>query len=213
MNLIFVHIPKTSGVSFAGAVRHVYGKEYNAYRVIRLRPGTDTLLRTDYISRKNIWDVAMEKRLPPDVNWLTDHVPVQLYDGLFPGVPRVTWLRDPVQRVVSAYIHDLTRSIIDPCDIYKYINMDEKRNLMTYFTAGGNLKLFAFVGLTERFNRDLAQLAEMLGWPPGYPVSYINKTKDPGMKKRLLSDPALVAEIRRLNRDDCALYKRAQEMK
>lgn len=212
MKLIFVHIPKTGGVSFAEAVRHVYGEEYNAYRVIGLRPEADTLLRADYSLRKSTWNAAMEKRLPPDANWLTDHVPVQLYDGLFPGVPRVTWLRDPVQRVVSAYIHDLTHGIVDPCGIYRYINMDEKQNLMTYFTAGGNLKLFAFVGLVERFNRDLARLAEMLGWAD-YPVSYANTTNELGLKKRLLSDPALVSEIKRLNQDDCELYKQAQEMK
>lgn len=164
MNLIFTHIPKTGGMSFMEALRHVYGGEYNAYNILGIRPEHDDLLYVDYDARKASWDKAMEK-LPPLINFLTDHVPVQLFDGWLPGVKRVTWLRDPVQRIISRYVYSAGHRHSEEA-LQHFINHPRARNVMTFYTAGGDLDRFFFVGIAERFTQDLAQLAELLNWPP-----------------------------------------------
>lgn len=217
LELISVHIPKTAGVSFHTVLKHVYGEVTSAYGYLdepRIRPEFDSLLYKDYDARKALWDKAMAK-VEPDVRVLADHAPVQLYDGLFPKARRVAWLRDPVQRVISNYIHivhtDLHHAfrMRQGYDIYEYIHWKRDRNRMTFFTAGGDLERFFFVGIVEHFERDLAALAKSLKWPPSYPAVHSNVNKNPALKAKLLADPAVVAEIRKLNQQDIELYRRA----
>jgi len=126
-------------------------------------------------------------KVGPEARVLADHMPVQLYDGLFPEAKRVVWLRHPVRRLVSRYLH-FWHPEIDH-DIYEYIREDRAQNLLTYFTGGGDLSRFFFVGITERFEQDLARLARLLGWPPGYPVVRDNVCKHPKLKAKLNSLP------------------------
>ena len=208
MKLIQTAIPKTGCVSFMHTLKHVYGGETNAYdTIIRGRPESDNLIYADYDARKASWDAGM-KNLPPVVNFLTDHVPVQLYDGWLPDVPRVTWLRDPVKRVVSHYIHNVGDKH-SRYRLQRFIHNPRFRNMMTFYTGGGNLDRFAFVGILGRYNRDLARCAELLGWPPDYPVVHLNTCKYPALKAELLADALLLAEIDELNQLDRGLYWRA----
>ena len=154
-------------------------------------------------------------KVKPHVQVLADHAPVQLYDGLFPEAKRITWLRDPVARVISNFIHakhyaQISRSWA-ACtqNIYEFINYEKQRNVMSFFTAGGDLDRFFFVGIVEHFERDLALLAWRLGWPDGYPVAYRNKAKNPGAKMMLSIDKDVVAAIEKANQQDIELYRRA----
>lgn len=210
VELIVIHIHKTGGVSLLQALEHVYGKSFSPYSFLNARPGGDSMLYTDYETRKRTWDEAVAQ-VPEQERILMDHMPVQLFDGLLPKAKRITWLRDPVHRVISSYIYDRwgERIISRDCSIQEFINLPEQRNVMTFFTAGGDLDRFFFMGITEYFAHDLAYLAGLLGWPPGYPTTHDNVCMDPDLKEKLLSDPALVSEIERLNQQDCELYRRA----
>lgn len=217
--IISIHIMKTAGVSFHVALQRVYGKVISAYQYLDepgMRPERDDLLYIDFPERKRLWDIAMD-RVGPDVQILADHAPVQLYDGLFSEARRVTWLRDPVARVISNFIHARHYAHLSPTweqytkSIYQFINYERERNVMSFFTAGGDMGHFFFVGITEHFQRDIARLAGMLGWPEGYPVVYRNKVKNPELKMMLLADKDVVAEIERLNQWDIELYHRALE--
>jgi len=161
---------------------------------------------TDYDAFKVVWDTCMEN-VPDRVRVLQNHAPAQLFDGLFPGAQRITWLRNPVKRVVSAYLYDLKAKMIPKDEkIYDFIARPEQRNVMTFFTAGGDLSRFAFVGLTERFDDDLQRLADVLEWPPGYPIEHLNTTSRRSVAKRLLSTKKVVTSIQAMNQDDMDLY-------
>lgn len=210
IELISIHIHKTGGCSLLRALRYVYGSEepFTPYTLLGIRPERDYLLYTDYDARKMAWDEAM-KRVPKHVRVLQDHMPVQLFDGLFPNAKRIVWLRNPVHRVISAYIYDLTKGLIErDCDIRQFITRDRERNVMTFFTAGGDLEQFFFVGMLEDFAQDLAHLADLLGWPLGFPIAHDHQCRRPNLKEEFLSDPGLTSEIEALNCLDCELYDR-----
>ena len=217
VEIISIHIMKTAGVSFHIALEHVYGRVVSAYQYLDepgMRPERDDLLYADYPERKRLWDIAMGE-VKPHVLVLADHAPVQLYDGLFPEAKRVTWLRDPVARVISNFIHARHYTHLSPTweqyteSIHQFINYERERNVMSFFTAVGDLDRFFFVGIVEHFQHDLSLLAWRLGWPEGYPVTRRNKTKDSELKTALLADKNVVAEIERLNQQDIELYRRA----
>lgn len=208
VEIISIHVMKTAGVSFHIALRHVYGEvvasfEYLGRPLHAIRPARNVSLRDTYDVYKSLWQEAMGK-VGPEVRVLADHMPVQLYNGLFPEAKRIVWLRDPVHRLVSRYVHRWRPGY----GIYEYIAEDRAQNVMAYFTAGGDLDRFFFVGIVERYEQDLAILAKLLGWPLDYPVVRGNECWHPKLKAKLLADSALVAEIRRLNQQDVELYQR-----
>lgn len=211
VDIIVVHIMKTAGVSFLAALRHVYGKVGTSYTYLgdAIRPERNISLHDTYDVHRRVWRAAMG-RVGPEVRVLQDHMPVHLYAGLFPEARRVVWLRDPIRRIISRYVHFWGPEL--GFDIHEYIAEDRAQNVMMYYTAGGDLKRFFFVGIVEHYEEDLTRLAGMLGWPPGYPVVRRNECRHPRLKARLLADKVLVAEIERLNQPDIELYRRALEV-
>lgn len=210
VEILSVHVMKTAGVSFHAALQYVYGEVIPAFAYLGqpIRPRRGISLQHTYIAKKALWRKTMAK-VGPEVRVLAAHIPVQLYDGLFPGAKRVVWLRHPVHRLISRYLYFWHPGL--DFDIHEYIKEDRAQNVMTYFTNGGDLKRFFFVGIAEHFKRDLARLARLLKWPSGYPVVRKNVCKHPRLKAKLLADRALAAEIRRLNQKDIRLYQRALE--
>jgi len=212
VEIISIHVMKTAGVSFHATLRHVYGEVVASFEYLdpplhAIRPRRNVSLHDTYDIYKSLWHEAMDK-VGPEVRVLADHMPVHLYDGLFPRAKRIVWLRDPVHRIISRYVHRWRPGL----GIYEYIAEDRAQNVMTYFTAGGDLDRFFFVGITERYEEDLTLLAGLLGWPPCYPMRHDNRCRHPELKAKLLADDALIAEIERLNQPDIELYKRALRM-
>lgn len=211
VEILSIHVMKTAGVSFHNALQHVYGAVVPAFGYLdrgAIRPKRGISLFNTYDVHKVLWNEAMAK-VGPEVQVLADHMPVQLYDGLFPGAKRVVWLRHPVHRLVSRYLHFWHPGL--DFDIYEYIKEDRARNVMTFFTAGGDLGRFFFVGIAEHFEHDLTRLARSLGWPSGYPVAHSNVCRHPELKAKLLADRALVRKIGKFNQQDIELYRRALE--
>jgi len=213
VEIISIHVMKAAGVSFHTTLRHVYGEvvasfEYLGRPLHAIRPRRGVSLHDTYDVHESLWREAMG-RVGPEVRVLADHMPVHSYDGLFPEAKRIVWLRDPVHRIISRYVHRWKPGF----GIYEYIAEDRAQNVMTYFTSGGNLDRFFFVGIVEDYERDLARLAELLGWPTGYPATHGNKCWHPQLKAKLLADVCLVAEIERLNRQDIDLYRRALDVR
>lgn len=153
IKLIFVHIPHTGG-NTVGNLLSKYGKVYNPYSLLGLRPEDDSRLWNDLPAVKSAFKAVVD-RIPADADFLQDMMPVELFDGLFPGVPRVTILREPFQRVVAGY---------KPGDVTlkEFAAQPENVNVQHILT-GGNLTNFTLVGDTDRLDTFIQQLAELLG--------------------------------------------------
>lgn len=213
LQLISVHIPKTAGTSFRNTLKAVYGEA----QVVRLdiKPKDEVIL----IDEK-LWE---DKRISSKVAVVHGHFSPLLFEKKFRSSPApfITWLRHPVERVISNfyYLEKRLREELD--EEAKGLNILSKmqRNLEEYaatplnqnriakFLHGRSLDDFAFVGIQEYYQEDLQQLGQKLGWKQ-LPYYHHNAT---GGDRIIGAD--LRAEIARFNQEDMALYERALSLR
>jgi hypothetical protein len=225
MPLIFLHIPKTAGLSLRDILlKHIPGP---SFRIIH-----------------PIDDTARLAALPEPERAALELVEGHLYYGvheLLPSPSRyLTMLRDPVERVLSYYSfvrefkdHHLNAAVNRPgftlADCFRSRLTIELDNFMVRCLAGSrhihvpfggvtsamldeaaaNLDRIDLLGLTEHFDKSLARFCAALNWPTP-PAPRLNTTSARLRRVDLYDEEsALIAEH---NRFDAALYRRAREL-
>lgn len=209
IELIAIHLPKTGGRSFRAVLRNVYGEDKVFY-----------VERKDY----NDTDRRLAGIIPPQARVLHGHFRFKDVPALFKerGIPVVTWLRDPVERVVSNYYFFIRRLRECPNEhwrdhsranetLLEYARREDTINRMSWFLDGIALSDMFFVGLTEHFTQDLGDLAAMLGWGPVEPA-FENSNRE---FRACFAPPAEeeLREIKRLNAWDVELYEKAVRLR
>lgn len=215
VELIFVHVPKCAGISFLHTLEGVYGKE-NCKQVWDLFPYklhhhgdyTHIIDSPFYCNRLAFRELADDVfRQPVGARVVHGHMPLWMYDGYFPGVPRVVWLRNPMDQVLSRIFHFRKHKILDAHLVSPREMLDHPlfRNNQFWYT-GGMLQQFAFVGIVERYEQCASVLSEQMGWgdPPLY--HYHPTEFEEELREECKSDPSFVAHLRHVNVHDFALY-------
>jgi len=228
--VIFLHIHKTAGMSLRG----LFVKNYRGV------PHFNTELKE--LSEEG-WQKCLERigRMPADdlerCRVFKGHMPFGLHKILPGQAEYITFLRDPVKRVISHYRMQCRKKVlpldlvIDPSqkdwNLGKHpIFFRSLDNGQTRSIAGADLNLpfgactekhlhqaksnldrhFKFVGLTEQFDLSLLLLKRLCGWHWHFYVPD-NRAADDS----ICFSPAVLKEIRDLNRFDYELYRYAQE--
>lgn len=201
IRLVSIHIPKTAGRSFRAILRRVYG-EKKVFNVTR--------------ESGKAWNKELERSIPPSVEVLHGHFTFSDISKLHheTEVPVITWLRDPVERVLSNYYFFIQRagSGERPHAYHRrdetlmdYIRQDSSRNRMSRFLEGAALKDLFFVGIMEHFESELEELGRRLGWGKVEPV-HVNSNKAFREQFPPVSEETRKL-IRELNRRDAELYE------
>jgi len=211
IELISVHIPKSAGTSFRNTLKEVYGEE----AVIRL----DIDLRYEQLRINQ--QVFEGHQLDKNIKVVHGHFsPALLYKRfkIEEDVQMITWLRDPVERVISNYFY-LEKRLKEELEeerkglnilskmqrsLMEYAQAEINRNRISKFLNGAKIEDFTFVGIQEHYSEDLNTLAKVLDWN-AFRELHHNQT---GQTKRQVSEEDR-AEIARLNELDMALYEKA----
>lgn len=214
LELISLHIPKTAGTSFRNILKEVYGEkgvvrfDINNKRVVRLNQ-----------------EVYTNKNLPA-AKVIHGHFAYKDIKSLFDiptDIQKITWLRNPVERVISNYFYLESRlktllneeqnnlNILSKMQrsLLEYASDDINRNRQSGFLSGISLEEFDFVGIQEDFENDLVEISKVLNWEKLPNVLHQNKTP---LKKNTV-DFETKKEIERLNQDDMELYKKALKLR
>lgn len=215
VELISIHIPKTAGTSFY----HTLKSEYSGSKVVRVDIDTAERIK---INRIDIDDAYISPR--PSVvhgHFLKDQI-LEL-SKLKHEVPIITWLRDPVERVISNYFY-LSKILKDEVQeerkglrilskmqktLLEYAALERNRNRQTKFLEGIEISDLAFIGFTERYEDDVQELGNILKWSNTVSVNH-NAT---GSMYKTRVDEDIRREIARLNSADIDLYERAKKMR
>jgi Galactose-3-O-sulfotransferase len=222
--IIFLHIPKTGGVTLRRALKWKYSSSRMIYEETLTKP------------LEALEQVPLSERASALV------VSGHLHYGVHEYIPReceyVTVLREPVARVVSSYhyilghpkhwLHTDLVGATDPLDEFLRIDptVDNHQTRMVSGRGGGeiasrtaeplgsealeeakrNLQRFLVVGLTERFDETFVLLRRALGWKLPYYVTANVATRPKQATERTLE------RIRERNRLDLELYEFADEL-
>lgn len=209
LELVSLHIPKTAGTSFRDILKQVYGAE----AVLRVdNPLEKDLLKFDEIK------VATDQ-FPTGTKVIHGHFNINRLRNYLPvpeKVHRITWLRHPVDRVISNYhylikrlaeehaavglqlnfLHKIQRNLLE------FAQAEVNRNVQAKFLEGTALSEFSFVGIQEHFAADVSDLAKALCWEEDIRIPEHNVTN----AGPVVSEEER-AEIARLNAADMALYE------
>ncbi len=163
--IISIHIPKTAGSSFHAALKKAYGWRlkhiHRQEDIRRLSTGKRFYSNKPFV-------LALHGHIRPHENWKRQYKKAQW----------VCWLRDPAERVVSAYYHlkktqdlgDRNQALfkrLQPSLEEFLIHPDFKpvTRIYQHFLAKVTPNDFAFIGRTENYTEDLKTLSEILDKP------------------------------------------------
>jgi hypothetical protein len=199
--LVSVHVPKCGGTSFRQILYGLFGSRVwfnyeGAFSQAQVRP----------------------ELVPAGTSVIHGHFLADAFDRAFPDRRLMTWVREPVERVVSNYQHFLrSPDMRDDCcralherklDLRGFADLEWMRNMATRYLANKPVEDFEFIGVTECFEES----AELFYRTFGY--------RRVGSRQRANANPGRTSEfypisgadrdyILERNQEDRAWYERA----
>lgn len=164
-DVVFIHIPKTAGTALRNAL--VEGLP-NHLKLFDYGADTQTI-KGDFVNAAecNLLTaadiVAFRQKLTPNRRlFVSGHVAARKYLGAFHPASFITFLREPVERLVSAYKHyvrflNFTGSFADFYERPEHINYQSRRLWDT------DLRNIGFIGLNEFMPEMVDPLSRHLG--------------------------------------------------
>jgi len=213
--IISVHIPKTGGTTFVEALRKCaeevlyldYGEEAGAPTAL-FRHGKPLSTPPE--------PIISDLDLLAGRSVIHGHFPAKKYRTRFPNAVYATWLRDPVERVVSNYLY-WQRSHIpgdrrweqvttQKMSLEQYAQLNFSRDLQRAFIFPLSIEEFDFIGITEEYDRSL-ELFRRLFCPETQFDTTVHKFGNPDRQGKFYDlDPQLRKRILQLNERDACTY-------
>lgn len=209
--LVFSHIPKTAGTSFNYLLRGYFGSSLLA---ARHRGGVTATYTKDNLLR--------DSRYFRHLRCVSGHS-LKPYEPLDINGYQLRWftfLRNPVDRLISHYIHQLTSNVdLYNVGIEEWMARFNRSNLMTRHIAGEEdvemaidilTSRFSFVGFTEHFKDSLSLFRETFHLDDFSPTQGKARmtVRDKGLRESIYAEESLLSVIRENNVLDIELYER-----
>lgn len=138
--LLFCHVPKCSGMTIILTFKHIYG------------------------DRHVFMDNGFEDP-PDDATIVAGHFRAHKYDDIFPNAPKMTCLRDPVERLLSNFYFHKRSTFPLPrawwvdevrkgkMDVVEYA--EHEANVLSHYVSREQIETFALIALTEKFDESM----------------------------------------------------------
>ncbi len=218
LQLISIHIPKTAGRSFHEVLKIVYGESL------------DKRYEKEHFFPEKNFDGLLSDKLPDDIKGIHGHLSVSQVKPLIEAYhPRViTWIRDPVERVISNYYYFMKRirdgntpdKQLSKKDytLLEYAAQPKRQNRMTEILKGIELQDFFFIGIMEQFDQDIKELGLLMGWPAIESIPHVNdsaafKSNNDCRTAYEDIDKAMRNEVAQFNEADIKLYNNVKVLR
>lgn len=219
--IISLHIPKTAGSSFRRHLRILFDNrivfDYQGpYQLVDTTPPTLSIRIHRLVHQVRVRRLG-RTRLRRDDRCIHGHLQLSRYRTRFPEARLVTWLRDPVQRVISHYYHwqerpdmghsTCRRLVRERLSLLDFAALPEMQNLQSRYLDGVPLDAFWFVGIQEYFDSMIQEFYRLLGEVP-VEVEAVNvNRRKRGPDYEIAPDER--AQLEELNALDRQLYEQA----
>lgn len=212
-NLIFLHIPKCGGSTF----HEILKREYRNEKIYSIDFKNGKLTTNDFL---NLRQSERDK-----IKLLRGHMHFGLHNYFQKSFQYVTFLRNPIDRVISYYkyarkyknheLHSfaISRSLSEfAIDINPYINnaalfhlsglpIQTSPEIMFDKALENCKKFFPVIGILEKFDESLIRMQKEFGWDLPYYKKY-NSTR----KMNLKINSADIEVVEKLNQEEIKFY-------
>jgi hypothetical protein len=219
-----MHIPKTGGNTFKAHLKAIFGDDI-CYRYTDQFKFVDVYSPTPMVQFHRAMTIlklnlTTHTRLRPTDRCVHGHLRAETYLNMFPDGFAITWLREPLERLVSQYYYWKRHPYRDHtiCNMLRKLNLSLRqfaeievmRNLQCrYFNTLGVEDLW-FVGITEQYRACLDHFGRLLDVDLKN-ASPQNTNPMKGVQRSYEIDSATRARIVALNSRDYRLYEQAVE--
>ena len=227
IKLLSIHIPKTAGSSFQKTLETIYGKDVFCRLdfTVQNDSGENNIIAKNQTRQEDLDSIISTGSLNNKIEVLHGHIHFQDFNSVFeshPDLKVITWLRHPVERVISNYNYLRARfeaeSTLSPVarklfnrlvmSLLDFARLPRDIHMYRDYTTGKPLEDFDFIGITEDYDNDLERLARILDWP-SVPSFHINKTQ----KKPFQPTESELQKLVEICSEGLEVYNRAKELK
>jgi hypothetical protein len=138
---------------------------------------------------------------------LAGHVEYSRYAQLFPPHRVITFVRDPVQRIVSEWQH-VTRHYGFKGTLLEVAARPRRQNVQSRVLRGARPKELGFMGITERYAESLELFCSLSGWR----LRELKRNAKPEQEPVPEISEQDLAQLRAWNERDVRLYERANRI-
>ncbi|MCP3921792.1 MAG: sulfotransferase family 2 domain-containing protein [Desulfobacterales bacterium] len=201
---MFIHIPKTAGTSFRLGAEQYFSSSAIAKDYGQKSQET-TQLVLDHIYKNNDVFGFNQSLLKNNIKFLTGHYHISKYLPVFHAAMITTFMREPVQRVISEYKHLVKNNNLQ-VSLQEFYRTQNQINKQRKQFRGIPIEAIGFIGITERYQQSLEMINKK--YDIEIPLLFRNLGKKNVRDNHEVPKETL-KEIQRLNHADLTLYDSA----
>ncbi|MGK0298775.1 MAG: hypothetical protein ACI9XC_002399 [Gammaproteobacteria bacterium] len=201
--LLFLHIPKTAGTSFRVAADNSE-RGLKIYADYGNRPSSSRLIRKCYKDK----DFSPVATISNQRTILVGHFFLRRYARHYPVQNVISFVREPVQRVLSHY-HYMIRTDRYKGSLESFIKDSKYQNVQSRPFSKFPIEAIGFIGLTEKYNESLELINTI--YALNIPVKNLNKNKEKPDEPYDASQN-IIGLIKEQNQADMQLYEKVCQL-
>jgi hypothetical protein len=213
--IISIHISKTGGTTFVDILRKCAEEVLYLDYDYGWQPSPTALYRRGKPITPPFESIIDDLGSLPGRSVIHGHFQAKKYVGRFPNAVYVTWLRDPVERIVSHYLYWQRSQIpgdakweqvtAQQMSLEQFAQLDFVRDLQQAYLFPLAVEEFDFIGITEEYDRSLELFRRL--FCPGAQFDATVRNENPDRQGKFYNlDPELRKKILQCNERDASTY-------
>lgn len=202
----FCHIPKTAGTSFRNALESKFGVDAIVRDYGKNAPETSQVVQESVYERQDLYSLYTSL-VTDGTPAIAGHFSADKYARVFSVTSSITFMREPVERVISEYKHFKRHKNIND-SLIEFARLPRNINAQTRYLRSVSLYAMGLVGITERYSESL----QLFEHEFGIKLEKLNNNIAPRSRFTEKIGDEVISEITEINHDDISLYRNAKNL-